>query len=160
MKLIKTFSVLFLGFFSTALINGCATIMHGTKQSIGISSNPSDASVWIDKVFTGKTPIITEMSRNNDHIVRIELDGYQPYEATFSKKVSGWVFGNIAFGGLIGLAVDAITGGIYTLTPEQVQAEMRTNRMAYSNRSNDSCIFVVLQPDPSWKRVDNLVAAK
>lgn len=158
MKIFKTCSSIITAISISTLLTGCATIMHGTRQSIGIASNPSNANVWVDRTFMGNTPIIVEMSRKDNHIVRIELDGYQPYEATFSRKLSGWVFGNIIFGGFIGLAVDAVSGGLYMLTPEQVQAELRTNNMAYSKSSKDSYITVVLQPDPSWKKIGNLVA--
>lgn len=134
----------------------CATIMHGTRQSVGIASNPSNASVWVDRVYTGNTPIIVEMSRKDNHIVRIELEGYQPYEAVFSRQVSGWVFGNIVFGGLIGLAVDAISGGLYKLTPEQVQAEMRSQNLVCNNPSTDSYIAVVMKPNPAWEKIGQL----
>lgn len=43
------------------------------------------------------------------------MDGYLPDETTLTKKVSGWVRGNLVFGGLIGLAVDAISGGMAQL---------------------------------------------
>jgi hypothetical protein len=160
MKLIKKASAFLLNFSILTSLTGCGTIMQGTQQSIGIASNPSNACVWVDRAFAGNTPIIVEMSRKDNHIVRIELEGYQPYEATFSKKLSYWVFGNVVFGGIIGLAVDAITGGLYMLTPEQVQAEMRSNQMTYSKNSKDSFIVVVLEPNPSWLKVGNLVALK
>jgi hypothetical protein len=57
-------------------------------------------------------------------LVKIELPGYMPYETNLIRKVDGWIAGNIVFGGLIGLAVDAITGGMYKLTPEQIQSEL------------------------------------
>lgn len=158
MKIIRASTLILSGFSILASLTGCATIMHGTRQSIGIASNPSNASVWVDKTYLGNTPMIVEMSRKDNHFIRIELDGYQPYEATFSRQLSGWVFGNIVFGGIIGLAVDAITGGLYMLTPDQVQAEMRSNNMAYSKKSDDSYIIIVLEPDPNWKKVGNLVA--
>ena len=154
----KLFSALILGICGSSLLSSCATIMHGTRQTIGIASNPSNAMIWVDSNFMGYTPMIVEMTRKDNHIVRIELDGYMPYEAAFSRQVSGWVFGNVIFGGLIGLAVDAISGGLYMLTPDQVQAEMRTNGMAYSKQSKDSFITVVLEPNPAWKKIGNLVA--
>ncbi len=83
----------------------------------------------------------------------------QPYEINFSRQLSGWVFGNIIFGGFIGLAVDAVSGGIYMLTPDQVQAELRGNSMAHSKNYKDSFITIVLEPNPSWKKIGNLVAA-
>lgn len=143
------------------LLTSCATIMHGTKQNVGISSNPSNAQVWVDQAFVGNTPMIVEMSRKDNHFVRIELPGYQPFEATFTRQMSGWVFGNVVFfgvGAVIGLAVDAISGGIYKLTPDQVQAEMRSHHMVHSKKSKDSYIAIVLQPDPSWEKIGNLVA--
>jgi len=100
--------------------------------------------------------MIVEMTRKDSHIVRIELEEYQPYEATFSRQLSGWAFGNIVFGGIIGLAVDGISGGLYMLTPEQIQVELRSNHITYSKKSNDSCIVVVLKPDPSWKKIGSL----
>ena len=56
--------------------------------------------------------------------MKVEFPGYQPFEATVTRSVSGWVAGNILFGGLIGLSVDAISGGLYTLGPEQITATL------------------------------------
>lgn len=158
MKILKKVGSCLLCFSTLTSLTGCATIMQGTHQSIGIASNPSNATVWVDRAYAGNTPVIVEMSRKDNHVVRIELEGYQPYEATFSRKLSGWVFGNIVFGGIIGFAIDAISGGLYMLTPEQIQAEMRSNQMSYAKNSDDSFIVVVLEVDPSWKKVGNLVA--
>lgn len=160
MKIITKLAKIILGVSTLTSLTSCATVMHGTRQSVGIASNPSQASVWVDRVYAGNTPLIVEMTRKDNHVVRIELEGYQPYEAVFSRHLSGWVFGNIIFGGVIGVAVDAISGGIYMLTPDQIQAELRANHIAYSKKSKDSYITIVLQPDPSWKKIDNLVAAK
>jgi hypothetical protein len=45
--------------------------------------------------------------------------------------VSGWIWGNLAFGGLIGLAVDFGTGGGYQLSPESLSAPLQpTNAVA------------------------------
>jgi hypothetical protein len=146
------------GLLALTMVSGCATVANGTHQSIGISSNPSNAFVWVDQNYVGTTPIVVGMSRKDNHVVTIELEGFEPYEAVFTRKLSGWVFGNIIIGGFIGLAVDAISGGIYKLTPDQVQAEMYAHDMAYSKRYADSYIAVVLQPNPAWEKVGNLVA--
>ncbi|HSX03366.1 MAG TPA: PEGA domain-containing protein [Rhabdochlamydiaceae bacterium] len=140
-------------------LTSCATIMHGTKESVGISSNPSNADVWVDNTFVGTSPTIVQMTRKDNHFIRIELKGYEPYEIALTRKLSGWVFGNIVFGGVIGLAVDAISGGLYQLTPAQIQAEMQKGNIAYSKKSGDSYIAVVMTPDVSWKKVGHLVAS-
>ena len=54
------------------------------------------------------------------------------------------MLGNIVFGGFIGLAVDAISGGIYQLTPDQVLAEMRSQNIGYTANSKD--ILILLKP--------------
>lgn len=160
MHLINKFKTFHLTLLCLTFLTSCATIMHGTRQSVGISSNPGNASVWVDKAFVGNTPLIVDMSRKDNHFVKIELEGYQPYEITFSRQMSGWVFGNIVFGGVIGLAVDAISGGIYMLTPDQVQSELRSCQITYAKESKDSFIAIVLTPNPSWKKIGNLIAAK
>jgi len=93
-------------FLLTAI--SCTTIIHGSKQEVSISSNPSAATVTIDNQTLGKTPTTTKISRNENHLVTIRLDGYLPYETKFTRKVDGWIAGNIIFGGLIGLAVDGV----------------------------------------------------
>lgn len=134
----------------------CASIMHGTKQDVGVSSSPTSARVTIDNQPMGNTPTVAKLSRKDNHIVKIELDGYQPYEATLTRKTSGWVWGNIVFGGLIGLAVDAISGGLYNLTPEQLQAQLA--RQGSSMQATPGGIYVVLVPSASasWERIGTL----
>lgn len=130
---------------------GCASIMHGTSQDIGISSSPTSAKVTVDNMPQGNTPMIAKLKRGDNHIVKIELAGYAPFEATLTKKVSGWVWGNIVFGGLIGLAVDAITGGLYNLTPEQISGQL-ARQGAFAKTSPDGIyIFLVQHADPSWQ---------
>ena len=106
---------------------GCASIMHGTHQDVGISSSPTAAVVTIDGVASGQTPLVAHLARGRNHILSIRADGYAPYETTLTRDVSGWVWGNLVFGGLIGLAVDGMDGGMYQLTPEQVHVDLRQN---------------------------------
>lgn len=105
---------------------GCGTIIHGTTQQIAITSVPTGAAVMVDTTAYGDTPVTVELRRKDRHIIRIMLEGYQPFELVTRRSTSGWVWGNIIFGGLIGLVVDASTGGMYKLSPEQVEATLST----------------------------------
>lgn len=100
--------------------------------------------------------MIIDLKRKDSHIVRIQLDGYQPYEATLTRSTSSWVWGNIVFGGLIGLVIDASTGGMYRLTPEQIVAELRASQASTVSNEDDLFIAVVLETDPSWERIGSL----
>lgn len=135
---------------------GCASIMHGGSQDVGISSSPSNAQVEIDGRNMGATPMTTSLKRKESHTVTISLPGYESYSATFTKHVSGWVWGNLLFGGIIGLAVDAGTGGLYYLTPDDVSAQL--DRKADSELSDNAKlhVFVTLHPSSKWKKVGQL----
>lgn len=149
-------SIAMIPIFMAMVLSSCATIMHGTTQTIGISSYPSDAGVWVDDDFKGTTPVKVCLKRKSNHLVRIELEGYQPYEMILTKQVSAWVAGNLVFGGLPGLVIDALSGGIYRLTPEQVQAEMRENRLACA-KYEDAYLAVTLEPKEGWEKIGQLV---
>lgn len=138
------------------ITQACGTIMQGTTQEIGISSTPSEALVTIDDQEKGTTPVVVDLKRKESHMIRIELDGYETYETTLTRKVSGWVWGNIVFGGLIGLVVDASAGGMYKLTPEQISAELREGELTFNERKADVLIAVVLNPDPEWEKIGSL----
>jgi hypothetical protein len=71
-------------------------------------------------------------------------------------NVSGWVWGNIVFGGLIGLAVDAISGGLYNLSPEQLNTELRKTDAQISAIGDGVYVVAVLVPDPLWQKVGSL----
>jgi hypothetical protein len=137
-------------------LSACASIMHGTSQDIGISSSPTGAKVMIDNQQGANTPYVAKLSRKDNHIVKIDLDGYQPAELTLTKSVSGWVWGNIVFGGLIGLAVDAISGGLYNLTPEQLQATLAATKTSLAPTKTGIYVVLVKKPSRDWVKVGQL----
>ena len=147
----------------TALVvslTGCCSIIHGTRQDVGISSAPTGAMVKIDNVSSGNTPVVAKLTRKDNHFVRVELSGYQPFDMTLTRSVSGWVWGNIVFGGLIGLAIDAIDGAFYNLSPEQVSATLAANHASASKTGDGIYLFAVLKPEPGWVKVGQLQATQ
>ena len=141
---------------AAGLICSCASIIHGAHQDVGISSSPTAAQVSVDGQVKGTTPIVANLTRKDNHIVKIELAGYKPFETTLTRKVSGWVWGNIVIGGLIGLAVDAISGGLYNLTPEQVSAALLAGTAHIAPTRDGLYVAVVLAPQPGWEKVGQL----
>ena len=137
-----------------AIAAACGTIIHGTRQDVGVSSTPTGAQVVVDNMPLGQTPVVAKLTRKDNHVIRITMPGYQTFETNVTRSVSGWVWGNIVFGGLIGLAVDAISGGLYKLRPEQVTGTLATADV----RSEQGALYVavVLVPDPSWEKVGQL----
>jgi uncharacterized protein YceK len=139
------------------LTTGCATIIHGTRQDVGISSTPTGASVTIDNLQSGTTPVFSKLRRKENHVIRIALPGYQPMDLTLTSSVSGWVWGNVAIGGLIGLAVDAISGGMYKLSPEELSAALgATSAGTVTKRADGIYVVAVLKPEAHWVKVAQL----
>ena len=141
---------------SSVVLSACASIMHGTSQDVGISSMPTSASVTVDNMDKGQTPFVAKLSRKDNHIVHIAADGYQPADLTLTRSTSGWVWGNLVFGGLIGLAVDAITGGLYKLTPNQLNATLAKQSSSVAPTKDGFYVVLVPAADKGWLKVGQL----
>mgnify|MGYP001222815129 FL=1 len=145
-----------LGGVSLTLL-ACATIMQGTRQEVSIASTPTGATLTIDNGEVANTPYAAKLKRKDKHTIKIELAGYQPYELAMSRGTSGWVWGNIVFGGLPGLIIDAISGGMYKLRPEEIQAALAQQGAHVDRQSDMLVVMVTLRPDPTRERVGTLV---
>lgn len=134
---------------------GCATLTHGNMQSVTVGSTPAGASVSVDGQQMGTTPATVRLTRKDAHVLRLDLQGYEPFEMQLERKTSGWIWGNIVFGGLIGVVVDASTGAMYRLTPGAVDATMATRAAVVDGRRTIE-VAIVLSPDPSWEKIGQL----
>ncbi|MDB5416465.1 MAG: hypothetical protein JWR10_4800 [Rubritepida sp.] len=100
------------------LTSACATITTGTSQSITVTSEPTQAICQVHRegLLVGAvnpTPGTLTVSRSSrDMTVRCERAGHQPGVAALPANFQAMTLGNILFGGLIGLAVDASSGAI------------------------------------------------
>ena len=103
---------------------GCGTIVHGTTQMVSIATIPPGATVQIDNGTTLTTPTQAKLERKRDYIITVSCKGYQTQTVPLNSVVSGWLAGNLVFGGLIGGGVDAVSGGAFTLTPEKVNVTL------------------------------------
>ena len=108
------------------LASGCASVVNGPDQAVGISSAPSGAAVLVDGEPVGTTPMIAKLDRGGNHIVSLSKPGFERRDLTLTRSLSAWTFGNALFGylGLLGLAVDAGTGGMHRLHPEAIDATL------------------------------------
>ncbi len=149
-KIILIFSIL-----SLFLFYSCGTIINGSNQSINVSSTPISASVVVDGVEVGQTPMTVKLARDNNHTLKLELDGYEPKVIMVTRKTSGWFIGNCLFGGLIGMGIDALSGGMYKLEPEEVNSELQKS-VETSSGGDLILIKVVMTPNANWKKIGQL----
>ena len=111
-------------------LTGCATIVGKDVFPVTINSNPDGANIVIvdesgKKMFSGTTPTTISLAAGQSYFhaktysITFSKPGYTEQYATVKATLSGWYFGNILFGGLIGLLiVDPISGKMWKLQPD------------------------------------------
>lgn len=94
----------------TLPLTSCATIVTGSEDSVKILSNPPGAAFTTNAGASGVTPAAITIPDDLTLEVSYSLAGYRDQKALLEPRMSAWIFGNILIGGLIGLAVDLVTG--------------------------------------------------
>ena len=149
------------------LLAGCGSIIKGSTHDIAFTSTPTQANISIvdedgSQVFNGKTPATVTLNKKRGYFsgktyyVTVDKPGYQPFKTTLNTKVSAWyAAGNLVFGGLIGwLIIDPLTGGMWTISPEEVDASMAG---VASANAEGTLSIALLENVPAHMR-DKLVA--
>lgn len=108
------------------LLSGCATIVHlGGNEELNVSSEPAGAKVVIDGTERGLTPLATKVERKKDHAVVLTKEGFEENQSRVESHLSWWVAGNVILGGLVGILVDVLSGGGYTIEPDAVAVTLK-----------------------------------
>lgn len=151
-----------LPFAALMAFQSCATIVSGSRQTIKFNSIPASATVLINEVEIGKTPVEKDLKRNQNYQVVIKMDGYKTYQTTLTKKFNEWYIGNVVFGGIIGLVVDPISGAMYKLTPKELTSRLEKDNsdIVFKDNRDDIHISVSLNIDPEWEQVGQLEKAE
>ncbi|WP_300672796.1 PEGA domain-containing protein [Desulfoluna sp.] len=126
-KKFRTFTVVVFGVF-ILMSWGCATVVKGPNEKIGISSSPIGANVTVNGM-TYTTPVIVELPRKKSHIVVFEKEGYESASGTLQSEMSAWWAWNFIFGygAILGIPIDIATGSSKNLTPDNVHVTMQRN---------------------------------
>lgn len=111
---------------------GCASIVSETDWPICVQSNPTGAKCIIDnekgeQLYSGETPMKLHLSGSRGYFesatytIYCWKQGYSPTKVDLSSSINGWYWGNILFGGLVGMfMVDPVTGAMWKLKDPQV----------------------------------------
>jgi len=104
-------------------------MINTTTQEVELKSNPPNAKITVDGKKFGTSPQVVNIDRSGDHVIKFELDGYEPYETQLTRKMSWWFWGNALNGFLPGMTIDYFTGSMYNLLPEQVVTELTPSKV-------------------------------
>ncbi len=118
-------TVLFL--LTTILLSSCASIVSKTNYPVYIHSNPAGVTVSVtDKkgreVYNGRTPANVTLRTGSGYFakavyqVKLSSPGFNEKIVPINYKLNGWYFGNLLFGGVIGmLIVDPASGAMWKI---------------------------------------------
>jgi hypothetical protein len=93
---------------AVAASSGCATIVHGTRQTVTMVSDPPGARVTVLSTPEGKPPVVRSkplptpvqvdlLRHEADLTLRFEMDGCPPVDVPLKRGVSGWTAGNLLY---------------------------------------------------------------
>jgi hypothetical protein len=105
----------------TLSLSGCGVIFGGTTKTISVASSPSVARLTTEPL-TGSftTPVTLTLERKKSYTLIAWKEGYRETQFPIRKKMrKGPLIIDILFTGLVGVVVDAATGGWWDLQPEE-----------------------------------------
>ncbi|WPZ34821.1 hypothetical protein T8K17_01485 [Thalassobaculum sp. OXR-137] len=99
-------------------LSACATITKGADQTVTIQTDPAGAVCRMERegmtiAVVNPTPGTVQIDKSkNAVVVKCSADGHQDTFATLASEFQDMTVGNVVFGGLIGLAIDASSGAM------------------------------------------------
>jgi len=150
---------------SLIILSGCASIVSMSSYPISINSTPSGAKINVNNkkgmtVYSGNTPANFKLKAGAgffskaSYTVSFNMDGYDTRTVPIDFKLDGWYFGNIIFGGLIGiLIVDPATGAMWKLDTEFVNETLSKDTANITANIDEPSLKVFGYNDipSSWK---------
>jgi hypothetical protein len=133
------------------LFTGCASIVSDASYPVAISSTPDNAEFVITnragtRVHSGVTPATITLKassgyfKGESYTIVFNKEGHPGKSFVLKSGVDGWYFGNILFGGLIGmLIVGPATGAMYklpnavALTLDEATADSSTSSLTIAS---------------------------
>jgi hypothetical protein len=106
-------------------LGGCATVVSGTTQTIGINSDPQGADCQFSRkgAVVGRvnpTPGTMQISKDYESVaVLCRKDDFDDLAGVIGSEFQAMTLGNILLGGIIGVVVDAASGAMMKY-PESV----------------------------------------
>jgi hypothetical protein len=119
------------------LLGGCATVVSGTTQTIGVNTDPEGADCQFSRkgVLVGRvnpTPGTMQVGKDYESVtVLCRKEGFDETTGVIGSEFQAMTLGNILLGGVIGVVVDAASGAMmkypesvtFTLIPKLFDSE-------------------------------------
>lgn len=105
---------------------GCGVIFGGTRQAIRTMSSPEAVSLTTaPATMDHKTPTSLSLQRKQEYVLTFSMPGYTSQTVQLQRSMRvGVLVADVILTGLIGVVVDAATGGWWKLSPEFVNVSL------------------------------------
>ena len=148
--MIRTIATALFAAAALGTLSGCATLVRGSSQTVTANTQPPGARCEFQHphapaVVAERTPQTVTLEKSKDDVTVVcRKDGYLDASAPLRSVFEGWTFGNILFGGLVGVAVDAGSGAMHDY-PQSVTLVLIPKEFA--SRSDREQFFTELRAD-------------
>lgn len=65
---------------------GCATMFHGSTQTVTMRSNHDDTKFYVNEAYVGRSNAVTVFQKNKNYMIRASRDGYEDVMITATKS--------------------------------------------------------------------------
>ncbi|WP_295486946.1 hypothetical protein [uncultured Pseudomonas sp.] len=151
-----------------ATLQGCASIAGDSSYPVAVSSTPPGANFEVaDKRGTvlheGQTPAVVVLPSSDGYFkgqtysFTFRREGFADHRVELDSTISGWYWGNILLGGVIGmLIVDPLTGAMYKL-PQDVTVELEGQRRPHASAAASADLSIASIEDLTPAQRERLI---
>lgn len=110
-------------------LSACASITRGTQETVKVYVSPADALIASNIGLSCNTsPCSLKVSRKTEFALTVSKEGYEKQTILVTTGVApggvAGMAGNVVFGGVIGVGIDAATGATLGHKPNPVLVEL------------------------------------
>lgn len=126
---VSKLSILSLFLSISILLNGCASIFHGRASWLTVETNPENIEIKLYGINSGEiikktSPFRVELDKGTDYKLVVETPNYRSEEVVIRRRITGWFWGNIIIGWIVGFAIDAFSKNMWDHNQHLVQLDL------------------------------------
>ena len=131
----------------SVVINGCATILTGSTDTISFDSDPEGAKIMMEGLEIGKTPASITLKRPgfSDKEVILKLEGYEDRRFILQKEFNAIAILN--FAGWVGWIIDIATGSVFKYSRKAYDMDLEPKAYNINELQKDTLGRLIVPDD-------------
>ena len=121
----------------------------------GIFESAPQPKVSLNDLSPVNTPMSADLTSGNEHLLKIELDGYETMTLSITKTDTAWNIENTCISRNLNLVIDVKSEEVNLLTSEQLRAFLSQENPDFIEQLKSLNIINVDESDSSWNKFLN-----